>query len=160
MSVNARFPGSAHDSGIWATSPVRISLKNAYTAANPSILLGDSGYPLEPWMFVPFPIDTQCEVEKHYNKKHKTARNAVERLNGILKSQFRCLHKHRVLNYDPTTASHIINAVCILYNFILAHEQFGDETSADSDDNDESEDESDVSDDSDDSDNEEGGENL
>lgn len=45
MNVNARFPGSAHDSFIWSQSQVSTTLKNIYrrNRANPFFVIGDSG---------------------------------------------------------------------------------------------------------------------
>jgi len=53
-SVNAKFPGSAHDSHIWRMSDVREHLSTIYRN-NGEWILGDNGYPLEPWLLVPFP---------------------------------------------------------------------------------------------------------
>ena len=47
----ARFPGSFHDSRIWRNSAVREFLER--TNMNECWLLGDSGYPLEPWLLTP-----------------------------------------------------------------------------------------------------------
>lgn len=54
--------------------------------------------------------------EEFYTQKHGTARNTVERTIGLLKARWRCLLRHRVLHYDPQTASKIINACCVLHN--------------------------------------------
>lgn len=50
---------------------------------------------------------------------HKKTRSIIERCNGLLKSRFRCLLKHRVLHYSPTTASRIINACVVLHNMSI-----------------------------------------
>ncbi|KAJ8912406.1 hypothetical protein NQ315_013472 [Exocentrus adspersus] len=49
LAINVRFPGSVHDSTIWATSQIRRLLENNYATGDHGCwLLGDSGYPLEP----------------------------------------------------------------------------------------------------------------
>ncbi|XP_031358778.1 putative nuclease HARBI1 [Photinus pyralis] len=54
MSINARFPGSVHDSAIWMMSGVKQIMRDAYENGDRSSwLLGDSGYPLEPFLLTP-----------------------------------------------------------------------------------------------------------
>lgn len=119
--------------------PGREHLRSTYVERAPSILLGDSGYPLEPWLFTPFDINTRVPAEVKFNKLHKAARNVVERTFGATKARFRCVLKHRTLHYDPTVAGTIINAVCTLHNLCIAHkdellEEEIDEESDDEDD--------------------------
>ncbi|KFM83524.1 putative nuclease HARBI1, partial [Stegodyphus mimosarum] len=64
-------------------------------------------------------MNPSSHIEENYNKKHAVARNCVERCNGVLKSRFRCLHRHRVLTYSPTQASHIINSCAVLHNMCI-----------------------------------------
>ncbi|XP_055681890.1 putative nuclease HARBI1 [Lutzomyia longipalpis] len=118
--VNPRFPGSTHDSAIWRVSPVRENLKNSFNSGEHYFLIGDSGYPLEPFLFTPYP-EPQSRAELKYNKLHKKARNSVERAFGVLKAKFRCCLKHRVLHYHPTTAAKIINSCFTLYNYLKIH---------------------------------------
>lgn len=58
-------------------------------------------------------------AEQAYNNSHKSTRNVIERLNGVLKGRFRCLLKHRVLHYDPATSARIVNACAILHNICI-----------------------------------------
>ncbi|KAK4885277.1 hypothetical protein RN001_001548 [Aquatica leii] len=54
LAVNARYPGSVHDSAIWITNVIRREVKNMHLNGNTnSWLIGDSGYPLEPWLMTP-----------------------------------------------------------------------------------------------------------
>ena len=100
--MNAKFPGSSHDSGIWATSPVRTLMRRFH---NHNWILGDSGYPLEPWLLTPFPEnDVDEDYKRAFNSIHIKTRNTIERSFGVLKSIFRCLLKHRTLNYSPVKA--------------------------------------------------------
>ncbi|XP_054084425.1 putative nuclease HARBI1 isoform X2 [Zeugodacus cucurbitae] len=117
-AVNMRYPGS--DSGIWTTSPTHLHLISTYNIQSDSWLLGDQGYPLEPWLLTPVaePVNAR---EVRYNKLHAKARNTIERAFGVLKSRFRCLSKHRILHYSPEKAAMIIYACTILHNILLKH---------------------------------------
>lgn len=88
---------------------------------NHSLFAGDSGYPLEPWLLVPF---TESEAlldssKQTFNARHRKARVVIEQCNGLLKSRFRCLSSHRVLHYEPGVAGEIINACAMLHNICL-----------------------------------------
>lgn len=81
--------------------------------------LGDSGYPLEPWLFTPFANPNENSPESKFNSELNSVRNVIERTNGILKGRFRCLSKHRTLLYHPTKAANIIYTGCVLHNIAL-----------------------------------------
>lgn len=51
-----------------------------------------------------------------YNQDLCSARNCVERLFGVMKSTWRCLSRHRVLQYEPGMAGKIVNACAVLHN--------------------------------------------
>ncbi|KAJ8917089.1 hypothetical protein NQ315_013008 [Exocentrus adspersus] len=119
LHVNARFPGSSHDSYIWRNSNIEPILRNMYDRGIEGyFLLGDSGYPLRPWLLTPL-AHPQNEEEERYNETHRSARSTIERCNGLLKMRFRCLSKHRVLHYTPRKASRIINACIVLHNMCI-----------------------------------------
>ena len=80
-SIDARFPGSAHDSYIWRQSEVREHMKRLYERKK-VWLLGDSGYPLEPWLITPYDrSDTSTEATL-FNNAFCSARSIVERCIG------------------------------------------------------------------------------
>lgn len=81
-------------------------------------LLGDSGYPLEPWLMTPVP-NAQTDAERLFNERHMKARQIVERCIGLLKNRFRCISRERILKYDPKTAGLIINSCIILHNMMI-----------------------------------------
>lgn len=118
LSINAKFPGCTHDSHIWRTSGIKEYLMDVY-GNNHEWLLGDSGYPLEPWLLTPF-SDPQNDDETLFNDMHAKARSTVERAIGLLKGRFRCLSKERRLHYTPPTCTDIINACAALHNICLA----------------------------------------
>lgn len=57
-------------------------------------------------------------AEMAFNTPFCRARCTIERVNGILKMRYRCLLKHRVLHYSPTTAAKIVNT-CVLHNMAI-----------------------------------------
>ncbi|KAH7978151.1 hypothetical protein HPB49_004655 [Dermacentor silvarum] len=87
-------PGSDHDSFVWRTTWLHRRFQ-ARPIANPGVyLIGDSGYPLDPWLLTPVaghpPMQT---AEGKYNTAHATLRSVVERCIERLMSRFRCLQR-------------------------------------------------------------------
>ena len=77
-------------------------------------LVGDSGYPLEPYLMTPFA--NPSTREENYNRSHKKTRAIVEQCFGILKSRFRCLHKSGgALQYSP------VKCACVAISCFLLH---------------------------------------
>lgn len=83
-------------------------------------MIGDSGYPLQPWLMTPFHNPAQNSPESRFNDAHIRTRNCIERCNGVLKSRFRCLLKERVLRYSPERVGKIVNSCAILHNMCVA----------------------------------------
>lgn len=120
LHVNANYGGSAHDSFIWRQSSAYIHMRNRYVAGDRNTwLLGDSGYPQQPWLMTRFRDPAEDSPEARYNNSHIQARNCVERCIGVLKGRFRCLLKERMLRYSPHNSGLITNACCILHNICV-----------------------------------------
>ena len=83
-SIDASWPGSVHDSRVFKNSPIYEMLSNGHYN---SLLLGDSGYGIAPFMMTPFdnPI---TPVERRYNVMHARNRVLIEQSFGILKRRF------------------------------------------------------------------------
>jgi hypothetical protein len=80
LSINARFPGSVHDSAIWITSGIRRYLQQIYVLNNQeNYLLCDSGYPLEPWLLVPFMNPQEDTPESTFNTALSQLRMTIHR---------------------------------------------------------------------------------
>ena len=76
-----RYPGSAHDSYIWNNCGLCTLFENGDIDG---WLLGDSAYPLRPWMMTPILI-AATDAEERYNVSQMRARNTIERAFGLLK---------------------------------------------------------------------------
>ncbi|CAH1997553.1 unnamed protein product [Acanthoscelides obtectus] len=116
-NVNAKYPGAVHDAAIFDSSNIQRHLKQKYEDGRRNCyLLGDSGYPLQPWLLTPILATRANTPEAHYNSIHINTRNVVERGFGIWKARFRCLRKDRVLHYSHDTSGMIIYACAVLHN--------------------------------------------
>jgi len=82
-------------------------------------LLGDAGYPLQPWLITPIPDAPHDTPEGLFNARQIRARNVIERCFGVLKQRFRCLLKHRVLHYNHEGAANIIHTCVVLHNICI-----------------------------------------
>lgn len=55
LNVNANFGGASHDAFIWRNSGIKQHMEENYAGGDQnSWLIGDSGYPQEPWIMTPF----------------------------------------------------------------------------------------------------------
>lgn len=92
-----------------------------------SFILGDSGYPLKPYLITPFRSNSQNSLHTKFNEVHTKARITVERTIGVLKNTFRCILGARLLHYNPEKASKIINVCCALHNKRIEYKMKVDE---------------------------------
>ncbi|KAG7174112.1 putative nuclease HARBI1 [Homarus americanus] len=95
----AKYPGGARDAFIWSNS----TLHKRFEVGDfgDAYLLGDSDYPLQPFLLTPFHHPVTAAQER-YNRSHKKTRDIIDKTFDILKSRFRCLHQARgYLNYEP-----------------------------------------------------------
>lgn len=122
LAVNARYPGSVHDAAIWNVSTINVYLRRCFEEGDhESWLLGDSGYPLSPWLMTPIPDAQQDTPEWRYTKKHCRTRIVIERCFGLLKQKFRSLLHHRVLHYGHRMSGLIIYSAAVLHNICVEH---------------------------------------
>lgn len=110
-SVNASWPGSVHDSRIFKNSEICAVMQKPVHSQ--SILLGDSGYGITPFLLTPY---LQCEnaMALNYNKLHCKARVIIEQTFGQLKRRFPILHYGIRLKLQ--SAPQVIICCCVLHN--------------------------------------------
>lgn len=117
-SLFANFGGSTHDSFVWRLSQAQQFIRRLHAQNELVWFLGDSGYPLQPYLMTPF-INPQDDAELRYNRVHTRARNCVERCFGLLKMRFRCLLKETSSRYQPAFMCNIIKVCAVLHNMCI-----------------------------------------
>ena len=116
-------PGSTNDARMLRRSSLyQLSMTGALLDSSqgregfPPYLLGDSGYPLLPWLMIPHRGENLTILEALYNRKLRRGRGVVENAFGILKETWRELLTKTELNvvYLPD----VITACAILHNIL------------------------------------------
>ncbi|XP_055908804.1 putative nuclease HARBI1 [Eupeodes corollae] len=122
LSINAKYGGSAHDSFVWRQSAQREKLNDHFCAGRTSSwLLGDSGYPLEPFLITPYRNAAENSPEARFNYVHSQARSIVERCIGVMKTRWRSILEERKLRYSPRKSAQIVNVCAALHNICCEH---------------------------------------
>ena len=119
LNVVSKWPGSTHDSFVWSNSQISNFMEHRSRIGSGGWLLGDSGYPLRPFLMTPV-LNEQTEGEKAYNRSHKRTRSIVERSIGQMKTRFRCLDRTGgCLMFTPERAAKTIIACAVLHNICI-----------------------------------------
>lgn len=84
-----------------------------------SWLIGDSGYPLQPFLMTPVGNAEPFTPKAAYNQAHMSSRNVVERTIGLLKMRFRCILKERVARYAPDFVAKLVTSCAVLHNMCV-----------------------------------------
>jgi nuclease HARBI1 len=111
--VVARWPGSVHDSTIFDNCQIRAELEIQPTDG---YLIGDGGYACRRYLLTPL-ANPVTPAERAYNVAQISARNSIERTNGILKRRFPALKYGMRLRID--NALPVIVAAVVLHNIAV-----------------------------------------
>ncbi|XP_070397426.1 putative nuclease HARBI1 isoform X2 [Dermacentor albipictus] len=122
-ALETSYSGSVHDSFVWKASSLYAECRSGSLLHGGEYLLGDSAYPLQPWLVTPVPGNhISGSPAAMFNTAHSSLRSLVERCIGVLKMRFRCLQRHRALYYGPVFTSKIIAACAVLHNLCMRAE--------------------------------------
>ena len=114
LNIVAKWPGSTHDSHIFRTSAIGLTLEG--TTLDDGVLLGDSGYACLPYLMTPYP-NPISNAQRRFNRAQKSTRSSIERAFGILKRRFHLLHSE--IRMSPERVCTLIAACCVLHNIAI-----------------------------------------
>lgn len=110
------WPGSAHDSRVWRNSPIYQKLRTSLP--HDFHVLGDSAYPLQNFIMVPFKDNGHLtRSQKTFNKRLSQTRVTIEQAYGRLKGIWRRLRYLNITNL--CYFKYIVICCCILHNLCL-----------------------------------------
>lgn len=120
LNVFSGYLGRVHDARVFVNSPVAHRIASVphqeSILREPYVLVGDAAYPLCSWLVTPFPTEPTAR-EAVFNRRHSSARMAVERAFGKLKAQWSLLYKNS--SYGPASTVYMCTAACILHNITI-----------------------------------------
>ncbi|XP_039279757.1 putative nuclease HARBI1 isoform X1 [Nilaparvata lugens] len=121
-NIVARWKGSTHDSRVLKNSSLYSTFEERDMGG---ILIGDSGYACNRFLMTPL-LRPQTPAEQRYQRALIRTRSTVERMFGLLKNRFRCLHNNNTLRFSPRRCCIVIVACAILHNFGIKKGLFED----------------------------------
>ena len=132
LDVAAGYPGSMHDAHVLRNSNIFDRAERGQIFQGPFIridnfdigpyLVGDSAYPIAPWLQKPFVQSTRVADEVRFNKELSNAQVVIECAFGTLKCRWRILAKR--LDSNLRLSIRCATACAVLHNFCL---KFGDD---------------------------------
>jgi len=111
QNIVARWPGSAHDSTIFNNSKIRGRFERG--EMGDSLLIGDSGYAIRPFLLTKFTSAT-TQDEQLYNESLIRTRNCIEQSFGVWKRRFPILSVG--VNISIKKVEAVIVATSVLHN--------------------------------------------
>ncbi|XP_054257136.1 putative nuclease HARBI1 [Macrosteles quadrilineatus] len=137
-NIVARWKGSTHDSRVFKNSSLYAKFEERDLGG---LLIGDSVYECNRFMMTPLPNPVTPD-ELRYQRALKRTRCCVERMFGLWKNRFRCIHTENTLRFTPRRCCTIIVACAVLHNFgfrrgqwniVVESSTYSDESSVDGD---------------------------
>ncbi|XP_065356203.1 putative nuclease HARBI1 [Calliphora vicina] len=120
LSINSKYGGAAHNAFVWKHSEERNLLSELYNNNVKNVwLLGDSGYPLEPWCITLYRNPPEGSLEAHFNDVHSKGRCIIERTIGILKGRWKILSNNKRSRYSPEKMAAFGNVCAALHNVCI-----------------------------------------
>uniref|UniRef100_A0A8D8TFT5 Nuclease HARBI1 n=1 Tax=Cacopsylla melanoneura TaxID=428564 RepID=A0A8D8TFT5_9HEMI len=124
IDIDIGKPGRIHDARVLSLSKLSqyIETRNIIIEDDHHIL-GDSAYPLKPWLLVPYKdFGHLTRQQRNYNYLHSKTRVVIENAFGLLKNRWQKCQK--ITTKDPKTAWDIVAACCVLHNFCLIQQDY------------------------------------
>lgn len=90
-NVVVKWPGSTHDAFMWNNCALKNEFENG--DIHGGLLLGDSAYPLRPWLLRPIQT-TANDAEESFNVHHRRMRQKIENCFCRWKMRWLCIHKY------------------------------------------------------------------
>ncbi|XP_063077094.1 putative nuclease HARBI1 [Engraulis encrasicolus] len=115
--IVAKWPDGTHDAFMWANSGLcQVAEGGDFGGC---WLLGDSGYPLRPFLLTPHQ-QPNTDAEARFNGAQSTTRAIVERSIGVWKQRFRCVSKTAGgVQLNPTKCCSVVVVTALLHNMAL-----------------------------------------
>jgi hypothetical protein len=111
--------GSTHDSFAFAETKMKklLQQKQEYLFNNRLFIIGDSAYPLESYMIVPYNDTAPNSIEDGFNYYHSRTRIHIECAFGEIIMRWGIFWRKLLFNLKKNGP--IINACCHLHNFLI-----------------------------------------
>lgn len=125
------WPGSVHDARVLANTSLFKKMSSGELLQGEEVqvqgqslrtfLIGDSAYPLLPWLIKPFPFSSSLNAkQKRYNYRLSRARVVVEIGFGRLKACW--LRSAKQIDMHIDNVPYIVAACCVLHNGCEIHQ--------------------------------------
>lgn len=120
IDIFVGWPGSSHDARVWRNSPIYHKISNDSSMIPTDChLLGDSAYPLDSYLMVPYKDNGFLTTkQKFFNKRLSSTRSVIEQTFGLLKCRFRRLKYLDAIHMERITK--VIVTACILHNICIS----------------------------------------
>ncbi|XP_064653064.1 putative nuclease HARBI1 [Lineus longissimus] len=119
INLVVKWPGSTHDAFLWNNCSLNEDFENGNI--DDGLVLGDSAYPLRPWLLTPI-LNPTNDAEESFNVHHRRMRRIIDCCFGKWKMRWLCLHKYGgLLRVKLETCVNVISATAVLHNICEQH---------------------------------------